>query len=179
MLKNCTHVLDHFYRQLRYIKLYHNIIFFYFKILGFCWCCWWQGWNRPTGTSRIPWTTRTHYGHANTWRSRCRSTGCRTCKKVFYKTFPLRSYLSFNHPCYLKSRVPPWAYMTTSHTLLSIFGCCLHVVTSHAGDFRGACVSSLPTNACSTENNIPFPSLANHIVLSKFWKVDLDHRVTR
>ena len=29
------------------------------------------------------------------------------------------------------------------------------------------------------ENNIPFPSLANHFVLSKFWKVDLDRRVTR
>ena len=38
---------------------------------------------------------------------------------------------------------------------------------------------SLPSNACSSENNIPFPSLANHIVLSKFWKVDHDRRVTR
>ena len=28
------------------------------------------------------------------------------------------------------------------------------------------------------ENNIPFPILANHIVPSKFWKVDLDRRVT-
>ena len=37
----------------------------------------------------------------------------------------------------------------------------------------GARFSFLPTNACSTEDNIPFPSLANHIVLSKFWKVDL------
>ena len=26
---------------------------------------------------------------------------------------------------------------------------------SHAGIFRGARISSLPTNACSTENNIP------------------------
>ena len=26
-----------------------------------------------------------------------------------------------------------------------------------AGPFRGARISSLPTNACSTENNIPFP----------------------
>ena len=32
------------------------------------------------------------------------------------------------------------------------------------------------TNAYSTEDNIPFPSLANHIVLTKFWKVDLDRR---
>ena len=31
----------------------------------------------------------------------------------------------------------------------------------------------------TTEDNIPFPSLANHVVLSKFWKVDLDRRVTR
>ena len=50
-------------------------------------------------------------------------------------------------------------------------------LASHAGAFRGARFSSLPTNACSTEDNIPFPSLANHIVLSKFWKVDLDRKV--
>ena len=43
--------------------------------------------------------------------------------------------------------------------------------------FRGARFSSLPTNACSTEDNIPFSCLANHIVLSKFWKVDLDQKV--
>ena len=30
-------------------------------------------------------------------------------------------------------------------------------VASHAGLFRRARFSSLPTNACSTENNIPFP----------------------
>ena len=52
-------------------------------------------------------------------------------------------------------------------------------IASHAGIFSGARTSSLPTNACSTENNIPFPSVANHIVLSKFWKVDLDGRVTQ
>ena len=50
-------------------------------------------------------------------------------------------------------------------------------LASHAGVFRGARFSSLPTNACSTEDNIPFPGLANHIVLSKFWKVDLDRKV--
>ena len=33
-----------------------------------------------------------------------------------------------------------------------------HKVASYAGDFRGARFSSLPTDACSTENNIPFPS---------------------
>ena len=32
-------------------------------------------------------------------------------------------------------------------------------VASHAGVFRGARISSLPTNACSTEDNIPFPLL--------------------
>ena len=47
----------------------------------------------------------------------------------------------------------------------------------HAGVFRGARFSSLSTNACSTEDSIPFPCLANHIVLSKFWKVDLDRKV--
>ena len=62
---------------------------------------------------------------------------------------------------------------------MSHFSSAYLTVASHAGDFRGARVSSLPSNAGSTENNIPFPSLANHIVLSKFWKVDLDHRVTR
>ena len=45
--------------------------------------------------------------------------------------------------------------------------------------FRRARLSSLPTNACSTENNIPFPNLASHIVLSKFWEVDLDLGVIR
>ena len=40
----------------------------------------------------------------------------------------------------------------------------------HAGVFSGARISSLPTNACSTEDNIPFPSLANHIVISLFWQ---------
>ena len=50
-------------------------------------------------------------------------------------------------------------------------------LASHAGVFRRARISSLPTNACSTEDNIPFPCLANHIVLSKFWKVDLDRKV--
>ena len=29
----------------------------------------------------------------------------------------------------------------------------------------------------TTEDNIRFPSLANHVVLSKFWKVDLDRNV--
>ena len=53
------------------------------------------------------------------------------------------------------------------------------LLASYAGVFRGARISSLPTNACSTEDNIPFPRLANHVVLSKFWKVDLDRRVTR
>ena len=54
---------------------------------------------------------------------------------------------------------------------------CLKQLASHAGVFRGAHFLSLPTNACSTEDNIPFPCLANHIVLSKFWKVDLDRKV--
>ena len=51
------------------------------------------------------------------------------------------------------------------------------ILASHAGVFRGVRFSSLPTNACSSEDNIPFPSLANHIVLSKFFKVDLDRKV--
>ena len=38
-------------------------------------------------------------------------------------------------------------------------------LASHAGVFGGARLSSLPTNACSTENNIPFPNLAIHTVL--------------
>ena len=54
-----------------------------------------------------------------------------------------------------------------------------HRLASHAGIFREARISSLPTNACSTEVNIPFPRLANQVVLSKFWKVDLDRRATR
>ena len=53
------------------------------------------------------------------------------------------------------------------------------LLASHVGVFRGARISSLPTKACLTQNSIPFPSLANHIVPSKFWKVDLDRKVTR
>ena len=53
----------------------------------------------------------------------------------------------------------------------------LNTIASQVGVFRGARFSSLPKNACSTEENIPFLSLANHIVLSKFWKVELDRRV--
>ena len=53
-------------------------------------------------------------------------------------------------------------------------------LASHAGVFRGAHISSLPTHACSTKNNISFPSLANHVVLKfKLWKVDLDCRVAQ
>ena len=54
------------------------------------------------------------------------------------------------------------------------------VLGSHAGVFRELVfrISFFPTNSCSTQNNIPFPSLANRIVPSKVWKVDLDRRVT-
>ena len=67
---------------------------------------------------------------------------------------------------------------------LQLLGCVYTIpdsfgLASNAGVFRGARISSLPTNDCSTKNNIPFPSLANHIVLSNFWKVDLDLRVTQ
>ena len=65
------------------------------------------------------------------------------------------------------------------HAFLYISLPSLHDLASHAGVFWGARISSLPTNACSTEDNIPFPRLANHVVLSKFWKVDLDRKVTR
>ena len=51
------------------------------------------------------------------------------------------------------------------------------LMASHAGAFKGALLSSLTTNACSTENNIPFPNLTNHILLSKLWKLVLDHWV--
>ena len=51
------------------------------------------------------------------------------------------------------------------------------VLGSYAGVFRGVRLSSLTTNACSTENNIPFPNLGNHTVLSKLWKLDLDRWV--
>ena len=50
-------------------------------------------------------------------------------------------------------------------------------LASNAGVFRGARFSSLPTNTCSTEDYIPFRSLANHIVLSKFWKFNLYRKV--
>ena len=86
---------------------------------------------------------------------------------------------------YLTSTVGVWDCGSTNNLytnlILTFQGLweCGTAVASHAGLFRGARISSLPTNACSTENNIPFPRLANHVVLSKFWKVDLDRRVTR
>ena len=74
-----------------------------------------------------------------------------------------------------------WAFSLTSFETYSAFLLLLRlnnplieVLGSYAGVFRGARLSSLTTNACSTENNIPFPNLANHIVLSKLWKLDLD-----
>ena len=51
------------------------------------------------------------------------------------------------------------------------------VLGSYVGVFRGVRFSTLTTNACSTENNIPFPNLANHTVLSKLCKLDLDRWV--
>ena len=36
------------------------------------------------------------------------------------------------------------------------------MVASHAGGVRAACISSLPTRACSTGNNIPFPLFYSH-----------------
>ena len=71
----------------------------------------------------------------------------------------------------------PWGRGWSNCSVLFNFSSASYYLASHAGDFRGARFSSLPTNACSTEDNIPFPCLANHMVLSKFWKVDLDRKV--
>ena len=35
-------------------------------------------------------------------------------------------------------------------------------LASQADVFRGACISSLPTNACLIENNVPFPLFYSH-----------------
>ena len=43
---------------------------------------------------------------------------------------------------------------------------------SHIGVFRGARFPSLPTSARSAEDNIPFPSLANHIAHCTFHILD-------
>ena len=58
--------------------------------------------------------------------------------------------------------------------LLQLNNPLIEVLGSYAGVFKGARLSSLTTNACSTENNIRFPNLDNHIVLSILWKLDLD-----
>ena len=44
---------------------------------------------------------------------------------------------------------------------------------SLAGVFKRARISSLLTNACLTENNIPSPSLANYIVPSNSGRLTL------
>ena len=61
--------------------------------------------------------------------------------------------------------------------LLQLNNHLIEVLGSYAGVFRGARLSSLTTNACSTENNIRFPNLDNHIVLSILWKLALDRWV--
>ena len=48
---------------------------------------------------------------------------------------------------------------------------------SHAGVFRGACISPSPQKACSNENNIPFPSLANHKVAKVRFNQILEYSV--
>ena len=42
--------------------------------------------------------------------------------------------------------------------------------------FQGSRITLLPTNVCLPEFNIPFHRLANHIVPTYGWKVDLDRR---
>ena len=58
--------------------------------------------------------------------------------------------------------------------LLQLNNPLIEVLGSYAGVFKGARLSSLTTNACSTDNNIRFPNLDNNIVLSILWKLDLD-----
>ena len=70
----------------------------------------------------------------------------------------------------------PWL-LETHHQVKLCSDASSFALAFHAGVFRGARFSSLPTNAYSTKDNIPFPSLANHIVLSKFCKVNLDRKV--
>ena len=50
--------------------------------------------------------------------------------------------------------IPPFYSIDTSRYVSWLT---LHFISSNAGVFRGASFSSLPINACSTENNIPFP----------------------
>ena len=50
--------------------------------------------------------------------------------------------------------------MKTKNANFKFFLPSLLEIASHAGVFRGARISSLPTNACSTENNIPLVSFS-------------------
>ena len=89
-------------------------------------------------------------------------TSLGTCKPTFY---------TFIH--HIWGETGPWGcvfiiktsdrmpYFTILHYKLHIqyLGRSKHTLASHAGVFRGARISSLPTNACSTEDNIPFPLL--------------------
>ena len=86
-------------------------------------------------------------------------------------TLTYRIWLAF--PCYEKENY----FVRLTENKPRRRPAAVKILASRAGVFRGARFSSLPTNACSTKNNIPFSSLANHIVLSKFWKVDLDRKV--
>ena len=107
-----------------------------------------------------------------------------SCATTFHKQPPpiisqLFKTLKFPNPSPMVETSPKQPPLVIAHFTVTGGNEAGVDLASHASIFRGARISSLPTNACSTEDNIPFPSLANHIVLSLFWKVDLDCRVTR
>ena len=81
-----------------------------------------------------------------------------------------RETLFWFHKCPQKFISPP----QTTKTFIGQF-----MIASHAGLFREARISSLPTNACSTENNIPVPStiVQSTIVKKSVDRLNMTHKL--
>ena len=81
-----------------------------------------------------------------------------------------RETLFWFHKCPQKFISPP----QTTKTFIGQF-----MIASHAGLFRGARISSLSTNACSTENNIPVPStiVQSTIVKKSVDRLNMTHKL--
>ena len=79
----------------------------------------------------------------------------------------------WNNACYLRDISPPWCQSRLGPLLHHDYWVSGLGIASHAAVFRGARLSSLPTNACSTANNTnSFPKLSQshcHFQILESW----------
>ena len=83
----------------------------------------------------------------------------------------------------IKYKIDPFFYsaLRASVALRSPFGRCAVRQQGYSllrRRFQGSSYYVPPHKRLLNQDNIPFPSLANHVVLSKFRKADLDRTVT-